>query len=58
MIVVASFRDDVLERTPEFVKHMPTLGSDAAMQKQLISQALAAGIRDCGPRFTALAATN
>jgi hypothetical protein len=32
----------VLVRTLEFVKDRPTLGSDAAMQKQLISRALAA----------------
>jgi len=44
----------VLVRTLEFVKHRPTLGSDVAMQKQLISQALAARHPEiCGPRFTA-----
>jgi hypothetical protein len=46
----------VLVRTLEFVKRRPILGSDAAMQKQLISRALAAGHPEiCGPRFTASA---
>ncbi|WP_210321623.1 hypothetical protein [Bradyrhizobium sp. CIR48] len=46
MILAASFRVIALVQTLEFVKHIPTLGSDAAMQKQLISRALVTGIRD------------